>query len=263
MQPLYIIKIGGNVIDNPSKLALFLEQFAAIEGKKILVHGGGKLATDLAGKLGMAQQMINGRRVTDAGTLKVVTMVYAGYINKNIVARLQSHGINALGLTGADANLLPAQKREHPSIDYGFVGDIQSSQVPVAQWSTLLDNHFTLVVAPITHNNNGQLLNTNADSVAQAIATALGKTYQVSLIYCFEKNGVLLNMEDEQSVIERINPTDYSGLREKGLIFAGMLPKLENAFEALNQGVKRVVIGRAEDLPALVKGNKGTTIVHE
>ncbi|MGB8191349.1 MAG: acetylglutamate kinase [Chitinophagaceae bacterium] len=263
MEPIYIIKIGGNVIDDPVKLSWFLEYFSEIPGKKILVHGGGKLATELAEQLGVKQQMIDGRRVTDAETLKIVTMVYAGYINKSLVARLQFYGINALGLTGADANLLPAKKREHPTIDYGFVGDIESKQILVMKWMTLLNNKFTLVMAPITHDNRGQLLNTNADSVAQEIATVLGRGYEVHLIYCFEKKGVLRDVNDEDSVISRINPAYYAELKEKGLIFAGMLPKLENAFAAVNQGVKRVVIGQAEQLLELVAGIKGTTISNE
>lgn len=263
MEPIYVIKIGGNVIDDPGKLALFIDYFAEIEGKKILVHGGGKLATELAEKLGVPQQMIEGRRVTDAETMKIVTMVYAGYINKSIVAKLQFYGINALGLTGADANLLPAKKREHPTIDYGYVGDILSAQIVAMKWMTLLNNKFTLVIAPITHNNRGQLLNTNADSVAQEIATVLCKLYDVHLIYCFEKKGVLLDVNNEDSVISHINPAYYAELREKGLIFAGMLPKLDNAFAAVSQGVKRVVIGQAEQLPELVNGTKGTTIVNE
>lgn len=263
MEPLYVIKIGGNVIDDPGKLALFIDYFSEIEGKKILVHGGGKLATELAEKLGIPQQMIEGRRVTDAETMKIVTMVYAGYINKNIVARLQSYGINALGLTGADLNLLPAKKREHPTIDYGYVGDVERKQIVIMKWATLLNNKYTLVMAPITHNNRGQLLNTNADTIAQEIATVLCKLYDVHLIYCFEKKGVLLDVENEDSVINRINPGYYAELKEKGLIFAGMLPKLENAFAALNEGVKKVSIGQAEQLLELVKGDKGTTIVNE
>jgi acetylglutamate kinase len=263
MEPLYVIKIGGNVIDDPGKLALFIDSFSEIEGKKILVHGGGKLATELAEKLGVQQQMIDGRRVTDLETLKIVTMVYAGYINKNIVAKLQSYGINALGVTGADYNLLPAKKREHPTIDYGYVGDIERSQLLIIKWMNLLNNKLTLVVAPITHDNRGNLLNTNADSVAQEIATVLCKMFEVHLVYCFEKKGVLLDVNDSDSVISRINPAYYAGLREKGLIFAGMLPKLDNAFKAVSEGVKKVTIGPADEIAELVKGSKGTTIVNE
>lgn len=263
MEPLYIIKIGGNIIDDPSKLSLFIDRFAGVEGKKILVHGGGKLATDLAGQLGIQQQMIDGRRVTDIETLKIVTMVYAGYINKNIVARLQAYGCNAIGLTGADANLLQATKRDHPTIDYGYVGDVKSSLFTVYRWAVFLNNSFTPVIAPITHNGRGQLLNTNADTIAQEIAKGLSKAYEVQLIYSFEKKGVLLDVKDDDSVISRINPASYSELKEKGLIFAGMLPKLDNAFEALNNGVKKVIIGKAEELDELINGSAGTTIVNE
>lgn len=263
MEPLYVIKIGGNVIDDPTKLAIFIDRFSEIEGKKILVHGGGKLATELAEKLGIQQQMIEGRRVTDSETLKIVTMVYAGYINKNIVAKLQSYGINALGVTGADYNLLPAKKREHATIDYGYVGDIQRAQIVIMRWMNLLNNKITLVVAPITHDNRGNLLNTNADSVAQEIATILCKMFDVHLIYCFEKNGVLLDVKDDNSVISSINPAYYAELNEKGLIFAGMLPKLDNAFKAVNDGVKKVTIGPADNIVELTQGSKGTTIVNE
>jgi acetylglutamate kinase len=259
---LYVIKIGGNVIDDPVKLSWCLEHFSNIQGKKILVHGGGKLATDLAGKLGIEQQMVDGRRITDEETLKIVTMVYAGYINKNIVARLQARGCNALGLTGADGNLLEAKKRQHASIDYGYVGDVLSNRFVIIKWVQLLEKH-TLVMAPITHDCRGQLLNTNADTIAQEIARGLSGYYDVNLIYSFEKSGVLLDVNDEYSVINRINPADYTALKQQGLIFAGMLPKLDNAFEALNNGVKRVIIGKAEELDELVKGNAGTTIVNE
>jgi acetylglutamate kinase len=259
---LYVIKIGGNVIDDPGKLNWFLEHFSNIEGKKILVHGGGKLATELAGKLGIEQQMVDGRRITDAETLKIVTMVYAGYINKTLVAKLQARGCNALGITGADGNLMVAKKREHASIDYGYVVDVLSNRFTIIRWANLLNSH-TLVMAPITHDCRGQLLNTNADTIAQEIAKGLCRAYDVNLIYSFEKSGVLLDVNDEYSVINRINPAYYTELKQKGLIFAGMLPKLDNAFEALNNGVKKVIIGKAEELDELVKGNAGTTIVND
>jgi acetylglutamate kinase len=263
MTSLHVIKIGGNIIDDEQKLSSFLAQFAALKGKKILVHGGGKLATRMAEQLGIVQQMVDGRRITDAETLKVVTMVYAGYINKNIVAALQSNKCNAIGLTGADANLLPANKRVHAAIDYGFVGDVEPGALKAAAWEPLLHNDMVPVIAPITHNGQGQLLNTNADTIAQEIATGLGQSYQVSLVYSFEKSGVLLDTNDEESVIARMDPAYYEELKQKGLIFAGMLPKLDNAFAALRKGVHRVIIGRAETLHALVAGNAGTTIVHE
>ena len=263
MQDLFVIKIGGNIIDDDEKLLSFLEQFAAVKGNKILVHGGGKLATRMADQLGIQQQMVDGRRITDAETLKIVTMVYAGFINKNIVARLQSLGCNAIGLTGADGNLIPAHKRVHATIDYGFVGDVDSLQESVGNWKLLLENGFTPVVAPITHNGMGQLLNTNADTIAQEVAKSLANIFNVQLIYSFEKRGVLLNINDENSVVGRMNPADYAGLRQKGLIFAGMIPKLDNAFAALDSGVQKVIIGKAEELPALVTGDAGTTIVHD
>ncbi|MEO7531163.1 MAG: acetylglutamate kinase [Sediminibacterium sp.] len=261
MDTLYIIKIGGSIIDDEAKLSSFLSAFAAIRGKKILVHGGGKLATKLAETMGVTQQMIDGRRITDAETLKIVTMVYAGYINKNIVAQLQSYGCNAIGLSGADGNMIQAHKRQHPSIDYGFVGDIESVNTGLVK--TLLDQNITIVASPITHDAKGTLLNTNADTIAQEMATALGALYQTALIYSFEKNGVLLDIADENSVIPTINATYYSSLKEKQLIFAGMIPKLDNAFAALQKGVSKVIIGKGEHLQELITGKAGTTISHD
>ena len=261
MEPLYIIKIGGNIIDDETKLSSFLQNFASVKGKKILVHGGGKLATKLANKMGVQQQMIDGRRITDAETLKIVTMVYAGYINKNIVAQLQSHGCNTIGLSGADGNLILAHKRKHATIDYGFVGDIDAVNAGLIK--SLLDQDIAIVAAPITHDGNGTLLNTNADTIAQEIAKAMGKYFTTSLIYSFEKNGVLLDVDDDNSVIPMINPAGYTELKNKQLIFAGMIPKLDNAFAALNNGVGRVIIGKAEQLQQLLAGTAGTTIKHE
>lgn len=256
-----VIKIGGNIIDDETKLSSFLKLFAGVHGKKVLVHGGGKLATKLAADLGVEQQMIDGRRITDAETLKIVTMVYAGYINKNIVAQLQANSCNAIGLSGADGNLITAHKRKHATIDYGFVGDVD--HVNAALLQNLLDNNLTVVAAPITQDGHGQLLNTNADTIAQEIAKALGKLYEVKLIYSFEKKGVLLDVDNENSLIPVINPTYYEELKEKKLIFAGMLPKLDNAFSALQNGVKQVIIGKAEELDLLIAGKSGTTITNE
>ena len=258
---LSIIKIGGNIIDDEAELANFLDIFAAVEGKKILVHGGGKLATKVAEGLGIKQQLVDGRRITDGETLKVVTMVYAGTINKNIVAQLQSRGCDAIGLTGADGNSIRAHKRVHPEIDYGYVGDVDS--VDAAFLTGLLMLNKTLVFAPITHDGNGLLLNTNADTIAQELARGLSRSFDVNLVYSFEKGGVLLDTNNEDTVIPRIGPTLYDDLKAKQLIFAGMIPKLDNAFAALHSGVKRVIIGRAEELPLLLAGKAGTTIVNE
>ena len=261
MNTLYVIKIGGNIIDDETRLSSFLRSFASIEGKKILVHGGGKLADKLAAALGIEQQMVDGRRVTDTETLRMVTMVYAGDINKNIVAQLQANGCNAIGLSGADGNLIRAHKRIHPTIDYGFVGDIDSVNAKLLH--NLLDNNLTVVAAPITHDGKGRLLNTNADTIAQEMAKALSNLYQVQLIYSFEKNGVLLDVNDEHSVIPEINAAYYQELKRKQLIFAGMLPKLDNAFAALQNGVNKVIIGKAEQLNQLIAGKAGTTIKYE
>ena len=258
---LSIIKIGGNIIDDESKLAGFLDAFAAVPGKKILVHGGGKLATKLAEGLGLPQQLIDGRRITDAATLKIVTMVYTGTINKTIVAQLQARGCDAIGLSGADGNAILAHKRTHPTIDYGYVGDVDAINSSLLTSLLFLDK--TLIFAPITHDGKGQLLNTNADTIAQEIARALSATFIVSLVYSFEKSGVLMNAEDDSSVIPRINPSSYQKLKEQQVIFAGMIPKLDNAFTALRSGVGKVIIGRAEELPQLLAGKSGTTIVHE
>lgn len=258
---LSIIKIGGNIIDDEVKLAAFLDSFAAVPGLKILVHGGGKLATRVAEELGIRQQLVDGRRITDGETLKVVTMVYAGTINKNIVAQLQSRGCDAIGLTGADGNSIRAHKRVHPEIDFGYVGDVDS--VDAAFLTGLLMLNKTLVFAPITHDGKGLLLNTNADTVAQELARGLSRSFDVSLVYSFEKGGVLLDMNNEDTVIPRIGPNQYDDLKAKQLIFAGMIPKLDNAFTALRSGVRRVIIGRAEELPLLLAGKAGTTIVNE
>lgn len=261
MDKLYVIKIGGNVIDDDSKLSAFLSDFAAINSKKILIHGGGKLATKLAAQLNIPQQMIDGRRITDGGTLKIVTMVYAGYINKNIVAQLQAAGNNAIGVSGADGNAIQAHKRTGAATDYGFVGDVDA--VNASFFLALLQQHDSVVVAPITHDGKGQLLNTNADTIAQETAKALSTLYDVELVYSFEKAGVLMDANDETTVIKEINPTSYQQLKEQQVIFAGMLPKLDNAFAAITSGVKRVTIGKAEALSQLINGESGTRIVHE
>jgi acetylglutamate kinase len=261
MDSLYIIKIGGNIIDDEQKLHAFLKDFATIEGRKILVHGGGKLATRMAEGLQIPQQMVEGRRVTDAETLKIVTMVYAGYINKNIVASLQAAGCNAVGITGADGNTIQAHKRVNNNIDYGYVGDVDAVHTGLLR--SILDNGMAAVVAPITHDRNGQLLNTNADTIAQELARELSRSFQTQLVYSFEKPGVLLDVDDENSLIPQMKKSYYAELKSKGAIFAGMIPKLDNAFAALEQGVTKVIIGKAENLPALIAGSSGTSIIHE
>jgi acetylglutamate kinase len=261
MSKLVVIKIGGNIIDDETKLASFLKSFSHVKGKKILVHGGGKLATRLAETMGVQQQMVDGRRITDAETLKIVTMVYAGYINKNIVAALQSHGCNAMGLCGADGNSILAHKRNHPTLDFGFVGDVDSVNTTLI--NSLLENNMTLVIAPITHNNEGLLLNTNADTIAQEIAKGMSSMYDTELIYSFEKSGVLLDVNDESTVINKLTYNYYKELKSEERIFAGMIPKLDNAFTAINSGVKKVIIGNAENMEQLIAGTSGTTIQYE
>lgn len=268
---LFIIKIGGNVIDNSEKLYNFLKAFVDLPGYKILVHGGGKMATKLAQDVGLEAKMINGRRVTDIETLRIVTMVYAGLINKNLVAQLQNKQCNAIGLSGADGNLIKAKKRpiqtlkntetgENEEVDFGYVGDLDAQSVNTKNLIVLLENGFIPVFSAITHDGESQLLNTNADTIASALAVGLSKNYQTSLIYCFEKKGVLLDLEDEQSVISEINPATFETLQSQNSIHSGMLPKLHNAFEAINSGVKQVFIGSADELHLLKTQNFGTRI---
>jgi acetylglutamate kinase len=259
-EKLYIVKIGGNVVDDAEKLQKFLADFASIKDKKILVHGGGKIATQLAEKLGIEVNMVNGRRITDAKTLDVTLMVYAGLANKNIVAKLQALHCNAIGLSGADASIITAHKRANAEIDYGFVGDIDQVNTTILQ--NLINSGFTPVMAPITHNGKGQLLNTNADTIAAKLATSFANTYQVQLVYCFEKYGVLRNVEDRTSVIPRIDEKYRVELEAKGIIAKGMLPKINNAFEAINNGVNTVVIGHSKSVLDLINPdtNAGTTI---
>lgn len=257
---LSIVKIGGNIIDDERRLSGFLDSFAVLPGKKILVHGGGKLATKVAEDLGIRQQLVDGRRITDAETLKIVTMVYAGTINKNIVAGLQSRGCDAIGLTGADGNSILSHRRVNTSIDYGFAGDVDVVNSSLVTSLLMLDR--VLVFAPITHDGKGQLLNTNADTIAQELARALAGTFDTSLVYSFEKSGVLRNADDDGSVISHITADEYQDLKASHVIFAGMIPKLDNAFAALRSGVRKVIIGRAEELPQMLAGKAGTTIVN-
>ena len=264
METLQIVKIGGNCIDNEYELGQFLAGFASLSGPKLLVHGGGKIATELASKLGIEQKMIDGRRITDAETLEVAVMVYAGLVNKTIVAKLQAKGINAMGFCGADGDLIRSKKRATTEIDYGFVGDIQEEGIQIKLLATLLEQGITPVISPITHNGQGDLLNTNADTIAATIAIALSKTYVTELTYCFEKAGVLSVVTDEQSCIKQINPESYNRLKEEGIISKGMLPKLDNAFLAKTKGVSKVTIGNANAISELVAGStQGTQLVNE
>ncbi|MDT3401555.1 acetylglutamate kinase [Mucilaginibacter terrae] len=251
MKPLYVIKIGGNVIDNSENLYHFLKDFTALDGYKILVHGGGKIATQISEQLGIEAKLVDGRRITDIETLRVVTMVYAGLINKNIVAQLQRFGTNAIGLTGADGNFIKAVKRPVKTIDYGFVGDLNNSSVNANNISNLMEAGFTPVFCALTHDGDGQMLNTNADTIASALAVALAKHYDTTLIYCFEKKGVLKDINDEDSLIREINPLRYEELKKEHIIHSGMLPKLDNAFTAIACGVKAVVIGKSDELGKL------------
>ncbi|MCI0920971.1 acetylglutamate kinase [Sphingobacterium rhinopitheci] len=260
---LNIIKIGGNVIDDDIQLEAFLEKFAAVPGKKILVHGGGKIATRIAASLGIEAKMVDGRRITDEPMLDVVTMVYAGLTNKKIVATLQKYDCDAIGLSGADGNVIKAVKRPVKDIDYGYAGDILADSVNALAIKKFLDAGFTPVFSAITHNGNGQLLNTNADTIASALATALSSYYETSLIYCFEKNGVLLDVNDNASVIENITASEYSRYKESGIISDGMIPKLENAFDAINKGVKSVFIGNASNLHLFQQRKFGTCLVNK
>ncbi|MCD7962463.1 MAG: acetylglutamate kinase [Rikenellaceae bacterium] len=255
---LKIFKIGGNVVDNPEKLDKFLTDFSTIEGKKILVHGGGKIATPVSKALGIETTMINGRRVTDGETLKVVTMVYAGLINKTIVSKLQKLGTNSIGLCGADGKFIVSRKRSAEPVDYGFVGDPDVDKFGVDTAQRLIDNGFNIVVAPITYSEEGDLLNTNADTVAQTIALGMSKIYDTELIYCFEKPGVLMDVDDDSSVIKSITPEYFEQLKTDSVVADGMLPKIENAIRAVRGGVKSVVICSSDCIKR--EGYGGTVI---
>lgn len=254
MEKLTIIKVGGKIVEEENTLKQLLERFSKIEGKKVLVHGGGRSATALATKLGIESKMVDGRRITDAETLKVVTMVYAGLVNKNIVANLQSLGLNALGLTGADMNYMRSDKRPVKTVDYGFVGDVK--EVNASLLADLISKDVVPVLAPLTHDKKGNLLNTNADTIAGEAAKALAKYFDVTLTYCFEKKGVLRDENDDDSVIAEINPQLFQEYVEKGIIQGGMIPKLENSFAAINAGVSKVVITKADEL-----GNDSGTVI--
>jgi acetylglutamate kinase len=257
MKPyLSIVKIGGNVIEDKEQISKFLKLFSVMEGFKILVHGGGKRATEIAKKMGMESKMVGGRRITDKEGLEVITMVYAGLTNKNIVAELQAKGCNALGLSGADGNSIQAHKRPVKDIDYGFAGDIDG--VNEGLLAHLLTLGLTPVFCAMTHDGKGQLLNTNADTIASELAVGLGPVYDTTLYYCFEKNGVLRDVSDENSVIKYIDTETYHDLLEREIIADGMLPKMTNCFHALRHGVSKVCIGNMEMLA--IGENNHTTI---
>jgi len=240
-EKLSIVKIGGNIIEDEASLLAFLKLFSNLKGKKILVHGGGKRATHVASKLGIASKMIDGRRITDAQTLEVITMVYGGLVNKNVVAKLQSLNTNAIGLTGADANSITSVKRPVKTIDYGFVGDVK--QVNYQAVNKLIEADFTPVFCAITHDAAGQLLNTNADTITSQVAIGMSAIYDTSIYYCFELNGVLKDINNKESVVKHIDSKIYKDLLEQGIISDGMLPKLENCFNALQNGVNTINMG--------------------
>jgi acetylglutamate kinase len=261
MNKLFLIKIGGNVIDDENNLSSFLKDFAAIKEKKILIHGGGKIATRLGEQLGIESKYINGRRITDEATIDLVTMVYGGLVNKKIVATLQSKGCNAIGLTGADGNAISATKRPVKEIDYGFAGDVKTDQINIAAWSIFLNNGLVPVVAPLTHDGKGQILNTNADTIAAELAIALSANYQVRLIYCFEKKGVLEDVNNENSVIPLITREIYQQLIAEKKLFDGILPKIDNALSSVKKGVKEVLIGDARDLLKNITNKTSGTLI--
>lgn len=254
MEKLTVIKVGGKIVEEPETLNRLLSDFSALPGYKVLVHGGGRSATQLAARLGIESHMVNGRRITDAETLKVVTMVYGGLVNKNIVAGLQAKGVNAIGLTGADMDVIRSVKRPVQEVDYGFVGDV--TQVNTDLLVSLIHQGVVPVMAPLTHDGAGHLLNTNADTIAGETAKALARHFEVTLVYCFEKKGVLRDADDDDSVIPAITPELFRQYVEQGIIQGGMIPKLENSFSAVAAGVHQVII----TLATAIDGQSGTVI---
>ena len=260
-QELYIVKIGGNVIDNPEKLEAFLKDFSEIQKPKILVHGGGKLATKLAEKLEIPQEFFEGRRITNQETRDVAVMVYAGLINKNIVATLQKNGLNSIGFSGVDANIIPAHKRPVKKVDFGWVGDVETEKINANFLEKVISENICPVFCAITHDGNGNLLNTNADTIASSLAVALSTHFEVNLAYCFEKNGVLKDIADENSVIKEISKADFTQMKETKQIADGMIPKLQTAFRALYHGVEEARILRSDALQSYFNQEKpGTNI---
>lgn len=255
MDRLTIIKVGGKVVEDSQSLNLLLDQFQKISGYKILVHGGGNTATEIAGKLGIETKMVEGRRITDAAMLDVATMVYGGLVNKKIVAGLQARNCNALGLTGADLGLIRAKKRPVQNIDFGYVGDVE--EVNSRELRLLLNENVVPVIAPLTHDGKGQLLNTNADTIASEIAIELSAFYNVFLFYCFEKKGVLMNQNDETSIIFELDQMLFEQYKNDGIINTGMIPKLENAFRSKRKGVKEVLITNSQNIAT----GRGTRII--
>ena len=255
MEKLTIVKVGGKIVEEPDSLKQLLLDFSKISGYKVLVHGGGRSATTIATKLGIESQMINGRRITDEEMLKVVIMVYGGLVNKQIVAGLQAIGVNGLGLSGCDLNYMRSEKRPVTDVDYGYVGDVK--EVNAGILADLILKGVVPVLAPLTHDNEGNLLNTNADTIASEAAKALSLFFEVTLMYCFEKKGVLLNERDEESVLSELTPSLFKEYITEGIIQGGMIPKLENSFEALKAGVKQVVITRAD----LIHTKGGTIVI--
>lgn len=255
MEKVTIVKVGGAIVEDNEQLAQLLTDFAAIPGKKVLVHGGGRRATKVAATLGIESKMVNGRRITDAQMLEVVTMVYGGLVNKNLVAKLQAKGVNALGLTGADMDVIHSHKRPvKDGVDFGYVGDVKRANGKMLQ--TLIQEGITPVMAPLTHDGNGNILNTNADTIASETAKALAPYYDVTLIYSFEKKGVLSNPDDDNSVIPVITRSDFEKYQADGTIGGGMIPKIENALAAVDAGVKEVII----TLATAIDGKQGTVI---
>ena len=253
MEKITIVKVGGKIVEEAESLKHLLADFASIQGKKLLVHGGGRSATKLAERHGIATKMVDGRRITDDAMLEVVTMVYGGLVNKRIVAGLQSNGVNAMGMTGADMNIILSDRRPVKTVDYGWVGDVK--RVDGNAIAKLLDEGVVPVIAPLTHDGKGNILNTNADTMAGETAKALAKLFDVTLVFCFEKEGVLRDENDDNSVIPVIDREMYAELREEGIVVGGMIPKLDNSFATLESGVSEVIITKASNLCDLTRGS--------
>ncbi|MHA7099095.1 acetylglutamate kinase [Roseivirga pacifica] len=261
MEKLHVVKIGGKVVDNEGSLESFLKSFVKVKGKKVLIHGGGKIATQVGLKLGVPPRMEKGRRITDRDTLEVVTMVYGGLVNRRIVAMLQGMDESAIGLTGADANLIQAKMRPKHPVDFGYVGDIEKESINVDMVQKILDLDLTLVLPALTHDGMGNLLNTNADTIAATFAIAMAEHFDVSLNFCFEENGVLSDYY-KKTVVSKLDRPLYEQYEKDGVVFTGMLPKLQNAFNAKESGVKEVKIGHFQNLEDLMNDNQqGTTII--